>query len=332
MSVETLNLPKPPPQVINNLTGYPTWRTVYPGWDSEHLNSVIFMSLTGILFGTILAAKYRQRINSLSIQDASRNLSVFFQTVVTLYLAGTFLTVLAFWFVDVGKVWVALGVLHNAMEVAVLMTLAFARYPKGFQYFYGALFFYWAWTQVLAIILPFPHDALYFKFQGLILDIALVINFRRLMKSNSPNATGHITLGSDPDIPSSRNKNPSRIVATSSTSYDDASTDSSSDRKPDRNGDIWIMWVAAIIHLVGNSIPVMSLSMWPFLFFQFTYGITYPMYGYYIARQSSAQSRTIWYETSMRKELGVFLVGLVGSVLVVGVGIAVSLNYYSHHP
>jgi len=337
VATNDFTMPKPPPQIIDKLTGYPTWRTPYPGWSAEKLDAITFMSFTGVLFGMCLAVYYRTRYSSstVTIADTTRSVSVLFTTLITLYLVATTITVGGFWAIDVGKLWVTTGTMHNAMELGMLLLMVCAKWREGFEWFYGAIFVYWAFTQAMCIALPWPNDGVYFKFQGLILDFALIINFARLIRHNR--SGGHITLGHDETEDDSQSLvpkpqideagRPIPVLPTDADQEDEDTHRSTSPTLP-QNDSLYLLLWASIIHTLGNCVTTVSLSETPFLAFQFTYGISFPLYGYYVAKQPGGGSRIRWYDATLKKEMMVFAASTVLAGVVSAVGIKVTLDYY----
>jgi len=327
-----------PPQLTSRLTGYLVWRSPYPGWDAQQLDAVTFMSVAGVFFGLVLALKCRRATtSSLVLSPAFRDHSTLMTALVTYYLYATLATVFGFWVIDVGKLWVVLGTLHNTLEFCILFVMVAATHRSLYSYFYTGLFAYWLFTQAVCIVVPWPTDAVYFKFQGLILDFALCINFYRLMQANN-----RISLAEDDTIDEYDPAEPTVLIshiqkATTPTILASSAADSTSSSTITPatakttvlagNNSIHLLLVAATIHTLGNCVTVVSLAKWPFLVFQFCYGVTFPIYGYYVMRQPGA-SRMAWFKTSKGSETVVFGVSTLLSGIVSAVGIYVVLAYY----
>jgi len=321
-----------PPQLTSRLTGYLIWRSPYPGWDAQQLDAVTFMSVAGVFFGLMLALKCRRApSSSLTLNPTFRDHSTLLTALVTYYLYATLATVTGFWLIDVGKLWVVLGTLHNTMEFCILFVMIAATHKSLYSYFYSGLFVYWMFTQAVCIVIPWPADAIYFKFQGLILDFALCINFYRLMQANKRIAlTDDDTIDeydpSEPSVLISHVHKPPTILASSSADCSSTATITPKTALTG-NSSIHLLLIAATIHTLGNCVTVVSLQKWPFLAFQFCYGVTFPIYGYYVMRQPGA-SRMAWFKSSKGSEAAVFGVSTLLSGIVSAVGIYVVLAYY----
>jgi len=304
-------LPPPPPQLINPITGFPVWRGPYPGWNEQQREAVILVSLMGLLLGMILALRYKAKNTYATIQDLFSNTTAIFTEILTYYIVGTFTVVAWFIVTDVGKLWVPLGIFHNTAELAILLCFWYAKHPAGWKHFFGILGLYWGLNQAIVLLAPWPVDALYFKFQGLIFDFALVIQFYRLHLANKG-----VRLDDDDYAPPALPARTSNgTIPAPATSY-----------SPTTN-DTWILVGAAAVHLIGNTITVTTLAMGPFFWFQFSYGVTFLMYGYYIARNPGT-TPIRFVATSFGKEAVVIGVCTVLALATSLVGIKVGMDYY----
>lgn len=178
------------PQGISRLTHYPTWRVPLPGWDDQQLDSVIVFSMVGVFIAMLVVMNYELFVRKAHIKTISDTYvanSRLFSTIISYYIIATFVSVVSFLLFDLGKLWGMLGSLHSLLEVSLLLVMTFSRYPSLFKYFYGVLFLYFITAEWITLILPWPYDAAFFKFQGLVFDFALFVNFSRLYLTNKRN-------------------------------------------------------------------------------------------------------------------------------------------------
>ncbi|KAF9363531.1 hypothetical protein BGX34_003888 [Mortierella sp. NVP85] len=99
-------------------------------------------------------------------------------TFILYYIYVTWAAILAYLFFDAGKIWAVIGTLHNLLEVVLMVafhhggritSVTFALY----------MFVYVVMVIVLSAYLSWPADAIFFRWQGLCSDFALIFVFSR---------------------------------------------------------------------------------------------------------------------------------------------------------
>ena len=82
------------------------------------------------------------------------------------YNVITMITLIVSFMVNVGKLWVGVGVLHNSAEILILVALGNGGRITS-NSFYGWMLFYVLTVISVCTFVDWPNDALFFKFQGL---------------------------------------------------------------------------------------------------------------------------------------------------------------------
>ncbi|CAG8765319.1 12371_t:CDS:2, partial [Gigaspora rosea] len=111
--------------------------------------------------------------------DVASSPTIDFNRVLAIYIVTTLLAGAVLFFVGAGKIWVAVGVFHNASEFIILIMLGSGGKIKS-STFWPILGFYIFIISITCILFKFPYDALWFKGQGLCFDWALIIEFTRI--------------------------------------------------------------------------------------------------------------------------------------------------------
>ncbi|KAI1302295.1 hypothetical protein EDD11_005630 [Mortierella claussenii] len=177
----------PPPQHISPITGFPTWHETYKNETREVTMSFIMLALL-FATGASYAARRATRAPSRSLtgfvtlatgnEESSTQINNFIQY----YIDATWIAVLGYLFFDVGKIWAVVGALHNLLEVALLIVLQSGGRVSSMS-FGLYMFLYVCVTILLSVYLPWPFDAIFFRWQGLCSDFGLIIMFTRMYYS-----------------------------------------------------------------------------------------------------------------------------------------------------
>ncbi|KAI8851227.1 hypothetical protein BC829DRAFT_387627 [Chytridium lagenaria] len=290
-------LPSPPPQVISPITGFPTWRTPVPGVNLESIEVGLIYSALGMLLGLFLAYRYdifkRQAKGDItSAENLNDTGNVVPLTGVTALIRnyiiasiGSALIVMPF---DLGKIFSTLGAVHNSAEVALCIILA-SQY--GFKFLQPAMLIYLTQLWFLCLVLPWPYDALFFKWQGLIFDFYLFISFLRLYVYNK------FVYFSSPD-------ERRRLIV------EEGAADENEGTSPLFQRVLYCVF-AAFVHVGGNVF---------FVIFQTCYGIAYPLYGFFVYKlhPKDVISR---YPTSLITEMLYLVLAVVASTLSIGIAV-----------
>ncbi|RUS22706.1 hypothetical protein BC937DRAFT_87688 [Endogone sp. FLAS-F59071] len=337
---------QPPPQGFSRQTGYAAWHGYRDGWDLQILDGVTLWSAAGTLFGAALALRFGHLYTDLSRLSKHQRAQRMLTTVIAWYAFVTTFAVVGFFALDISKLWCALGAIHNLLEVTILLVLLFEGHPNDFKYLYTLQFTYIAVTVFLCLILPWPFDALFFKFQGmriafffstitlqnpsnsnlstppktsgLATDYALVIQFTRLYRVNKaaeylPHGRRH---GESEGLLAEEHRGTNSVVE----------EEIAEDEHRLETENIKILIAAAAIHLGGNILTSIWDTFWPFIFFQFTYGLAYPLYGFYVFRQPPVPHTELkWIKTTRASEISVGIISFILSASTVGIGIFLNI-------
>ncbi|KAI3635023.1 hypothetical protein MIR68_006589 [Amoeboaphelidium protococcarum] len=109
------------------------------------------------------------------------------QAVLLSYIIVTVWACVAFGLIGAGKLWSCVGALHNVCELMLIMTLQATSFTR-FSIKKGTVIVmvYYTLTEFIVMLLPAPLDAIYFKWQGLILDFTWYQLFKSMMSSQDP--------------------------------------------------------------------------------------------------------------------------------------------------
>ena len=88
-----------------------------------------------------------------------------FNQLISMYIFMTFIAAIAYFVLDVGKVWAVWGLLHNMLEIAILLVLHNNGKIKS-NWFFVWMGLYMLVTSVFGTWLDWPNDGIYFKIQG----------------------------------------------------------------------------------------------------------------------------------------------------------------------
>ncbi|KAF0465105.1 hypothetical protein F8M41_026327 [Gigaspora margarita] len=323
-----LPFPDPPAQEISNVTGLPIWAPASTSF--EIINDVVGLTeyiaafITGALSVYCVYIKLQRKHPDDSNRDEVSHVrgqvshtrgqvshvggeeyaeeiiwtKLLFNTIVTGYIIVTFIALIAGIIFQLGKLWSAFGIYHNVLELC----LAAALLQKGtFNYIIGLIIIVVYSISVVAITsqLDWYWDAVFFKFQGLILDFLLPVLFIRVAVQTH-----------------SRRRNESQPLLGGN------SVDTNSLAPQYR---INILVAAAIIHLVGNIANVVGSNKGiPALIFNLSYFIAFPLYAIYVHQSEKSRTKYIVPETSLYKFILLAVWAITAS------SIASLLSFYRH--
>ncbi|CAG8621673.1 8685_t:CDS:2, partial [Acaulospora morrowiae] len=261
--------PSPPKQETSGLTNLPIWEAVpddslYKS-TAANLTEIIAAIIVGIATLACIFIKLSNRtINTNPPTDDNVWTMYLFNTIISVYVYVTFLAVLAGAILSVGKLWSAIGIYHNIMELCIVAALL---HKSNFSYISGliTIVIYSVTVSMATSQLDWYWDDIFFKFQGkfiyvlcrLIFDYSLPILFYISMKqSNSkptqaPVGEGSPLLGG-----------------------------SSGDDIPYKGT---LLTVSSLIHLIGNiSNVVGNNSTVSLIIFNGSYFFAFPLYALYV--------------------------------------------------
>ncbi|KAG0030980.1 hypothetical protein BGZ82_007180 [Podila clonocystis] len=123
-----VNLSQPPPQHESPVSHYPTWHEDYKNENKEitmsfTLLALLFSSTAAYAAHRAIRAPSRSLTGFVTIKDGHESSSTQVNTFIKLYIYATWAAVVAYLFLDVGKIWAVVGALHNLLEVALLVVL-----------------------------------------------------------------------------------------------------------------------------------------------------------------------------------------------------------------
>lgn len=276
-------------------TGYPTWHGEIEGYnydqnDAVNTLTVVLLAITGTIGLKIVNnpptnQKLITRFYTItddSDADINGIPTIGFNRLLVLYVWTTFATVLFAIFVDVGKLFSAIGILHNATEMAILTLIGNGGRIKGGSLF-AWLLFYILSASAAVILLDFPKDAALFKFQGLIMDIALVIEFTRIYISTKE----HIREAERDTLPSlNPDEDDNNINDNTHGTYIPILPTTIEYPKH-----LLVLLLASGIHLAGNILNILFFSKnTPLLIFELSYSTVFPIYVYFVYLDTTATS------------------------------------------
>ncbi|CAG8454176.1 2998_t:CDS:2 [Diversispora eburnea] len=178
-----------PKQERSRFTGYLTWHGKLHHFDQESYDtSLWFLIITNGLssiYAFIWASKKdlpKKVITYIYQENGSRTTAYFFNILIAYYITFTFISGVALYLLDTGKLFSAFAVLHNAFELAMMLLLLQGGKITS-NYFYAIMGCYIFIVNLLDIALPWPIDGTWFKAQGLCLDFGFYIVLTRIYKS-----------------------------------------------------------------------------------------------------------------------------------------------------
>ncbi|GBC08525.1 hypothetical protein RclHR1_08190001 [Rhizophagus clarus] len=282
LSFAGVNVAKLPPQANGTYTGLPVWHPpIQNSDDNIHMATVSFGSILMIIAG-VFALKWANadpKANGKSVtyfrRDGNKYPTIEFDRYLAGYCLITALTGIVYVPIDVGKIWSTTGILHNASEVLIMITLHQGGRISSLSVL-AWLLLYVLFAEALSIYLKWPFDALWFKVQGLCSDYALVIQFTRMyfntLKEYKHGHENHQSL---------RRDNTSVENALAETIDLEPALEPF---RPIYNYNyILILVIASALHIFGNILTTIWIySFRSYTAFSFTYCITYPLYAYFI--------------------------------------------------
>jgi len=272
--------PEVPKQARYRFTGYLTWLPELDGFDANQLDATLLFNQILLLLSSYYAIKWAYnpptnrklitRFYSVGDRDAISIPTIDFDRVLSIYIVMTLLAGVTIFLVGVGKIWVAVGVLHNAAEFTILVMLGSGGRIKSAA-FWPVLGAYIATITVTCILFKFPYDALWFKGQGLVFDWALIIEFARV----------YITTIRELRLGGANRDNLDELVVENED--DPIAHHKSYHAILNHPHQLLLLVVGAVFHVAGNIVfTVYRFSFLALLGFFFSYCLTYPCYTYYI--------------------------------------------------
>ncbi|CAG8451796.1 96_t:CDS:2 [Ambispora gerdemannii] len=273
-----ITFPKPgkvPPQAPSDSTGLPTWHGP-TDFDYNRRYSIFTFSLVLQTFAAIYAFKWTNNAANLPrkiasyFSDGTTSVpTTTYNRLLAFYSLFTALAALALLAFDIGKLWEAFGLWHNLWEVAIVALLSQGGKMKSVTRYVLGLGIYFIGVNSIILFVDWPFDAVFFKFQGLIVDFALFIIYTRIYL----NTRKHVREESGEHLPliSERNEN------------DSGSNEPTRPLLIDHPKQLLLLVAASLVHVFGNlSNTFKPESASADLLFHISYTITFPLYVLYV--------------------------------------------------
>jgi hypothetical protein len=310
------------PQDNGTHTGLPVWHPPMEGYDYQKVQATVIFSAIIMTVGAYLSFKWTSDVSkefkTYFVDGENKTSTIEFDRLLGWYSAVTAITGIVNFMVDVGKLWVTVGVLHNAIEITILFTLHQGGSIKSAST-PAWILSYIMLAASLSFFLDWPFDALWFKMQGLVIDYVLFIQFTR-MYLDTRKGFGDETQ---------------RLVDVESTRRDHFSGESDRPepyKKPIgyfNPSYILLLVFASFAHIFGNIyVTILLYDIHAFLLFVFSYCITFPLYNYFVyldthtVSSPPAQKHIVLPDSSKLSVifvvlLSLFLSGLTGKISVI---------------
>ncbi|CAG8636839.1 13885_t:CDS:2, partial [Ambispora leptoticha] len=240
--------PPPPVQEISPITGFPTWREHIKGFDFQTNETPVLYALIvdfilglSALYWTLF---YKQPKSTVSFfhHDSETAPATLFNTIIAIYILVTSWAPLASLIVDLSKLWVPVGVFHNAAELMFLWLL-FTGGKVASNFYFPAIGIYMITVVATCMYAPWPYDAVFFKAQGLVLDFMIIIVFTQIILETrsrfKEDAESHTPIA-DLEDEEDRERLTSRAKLYPTT--------------VDHPKQLYILLAAGIFHILGNAI------------------------------------------------------------------------------
>ncbi|KAI9018727.1 hypothetical protein CLU79DRAFT_760134 [Phycomyces nitens] len=304
----------------NKIYDIPTWVMPIKDYNENTFMAITVFSVVLVTLSSLYANYYIFRVYLPSAPEGKRSIGDL-NTDILCYLVATFFTTFSFMILSVGKIWVSFGVFHNLFEVLILAHILLRQSGVSKRFYALGSFVYLLSTFGIVLSIPWPFDAVYFKFQGLVIDVVLSVTMIRLYKHNRAIAekTNILTPANTQEngaengiLPQAKDANDSKD-----------SKDKKVNFLPPVHENIYLLVVAAVVHLVGNTLVTFSNTFSLWVIFQFSYAVTFPLYAYYVVSEPDS-SRINWYKVEFAQEALVIVLGFIVSGLCIAVGAVTS--------
>ncbi|CAG8522714.1 12359_t:CDS:1 [Funneliformis caledonium] len=267
------------PQDNGTHTGFPAWHPPLEGYNDESLGATIIFSVIVLAICAYFTFKWTSQVpeefkTTFIDKNINKTSTIEFDRLIAWYATFTALTGATFFTLDVGKMWVTTGVLHNAIEVMILYAVHQGGSVKSSS-FPAWIIIYVLITTALSLYLSWPADALWFKMQGLVLDYTLVIQFSRIFFGTCKGIGDESHRLFDVE-------NPDRTTSgDSNRSENDDVRDKSVGYFLPRY--TLLLVFAAFAHIFGNVyVTIWSFEIASYILFSFSYCVSFPLYTYFV--------------------------------------------------
>ncbi|KAG0267013.1 hypothetical protein BG011_009761 [Mortierella polycephala] len=179
-----ISLGDPPIQHKNPLTGFPTWHQPFVNEEKEVSFSFTMLALLFSLASSYTAHRATKSPSQsltgfVTLPTGNEVSSTQINEMIQYYIDATSIAVFGYLIFDVGKIWAVVGALHNLLEVTLLLVIHNGGRVNSLS-FGLYMFAYVCITIILSVYLKWPLDAVFFRWQGLCSDFALITMFIRM--------------------------------------------------------------------------------------------------------------------------------------------------------
>ncbi|KAI8813881.1 hypothetical protein BJ742DRAFT_787782 [Cladochytrium replicatum] len=298
------SLSSPPPQATGIL-GLPAWRPEDPVFPLDGFIASLIAIILAMILGLSLAKRFSLFHNreKMSLVDTSVISDDYIPRVplmnlIQVYIMATIISAVFVLIFDLSKMFAMAGALHNAAEVALIILLTRTDGP---MIMYPIILAYLPVVWAVSTAAPWPFDAGFFKFQGLISDFLLFFCTVRLYLANRYH---HFHPTPEREA----------FLSEECLSEDDEYEGPVYKR-------IMFLVLASAFHTAGNLFATFSPSFGAFLVFIGSYAIAFPLYGCFVFTLGP-RDHMIRFPSTPTKELWYFLAAFVLSAGSVGYAFA----------
>ncbi|KAF9187328.1 hypothetical protein BGZ51_001418 [Haplosporangium sp. Z 767] len=179
-----VTLGDPPVQHKNPLTGFPTWHQPLVNEVKEVSLAFTMLALLFSLASSYTAHRATKSPSQsltgfVTLSTGNEVSSTQINEMIQYYIDATSIAVFGYLIFDVGKIWAVVGALHNLLEVTLLLIIHNGGRVNSLS-FGLYMFAYVCMTILLSVYLRWPLDAVFFRWQGLCSDFALITMFIRM--------------------------------------------------------------------------------------------------------------------------------------------------------
>ncbi|KAL0080276.1 hypothetical protein J3Q64DRAFT_1759293 [Phycomyces blakesleeanus] len=303
-----------PGRWMNKVHDIPTWVIPIENYDENTFIAGNVFSGMLVGFSAFYAFYHVYRVYLPSAPQGKRNIGNLNKDILG-YLSSSFLASFMYSVLSLGKIWCGFGVLHNLYEAALLLHIVTQQRSTSSRVTYGILFAYILIVVATSLVLPWPFDGVFFKYQGLVVDYVLSVNMVRLYLHNKSIAAKVNVLT---PAPTENGTAESGTVEDSNTFKGKQSV---TFMRPVHEN-LFLLAFAAVVHTAGNTMIIFANTATLWLVFQFSYAVAFPIYSYYVSEEPDS-SRINWYPIKLLKEV------IIGVVSFVVVGVLMAIGFIS---
>ncbi|RIB00318.1 hypothetical protein C2G38_2105848, partial [Gigaspora rosea] len=259
-----LDLSNLPPSRNDTITGFQSWFLKIEGFNQETWCSMIgFTSILQIVSGVfMLIWSFKYTTLNVFIYNGEKASTTFFNKLLAAFSIETGIAGIALIIFDLGKLWTITGTIHTYLEVLIIILLQQGGNLDANHNIHLYSIIYLLIAEGATILLPFPYNAFWFKFQGLAVDWVLFIQFVRLYFATKRNyREDYISLPLNASSDNERETEEHNLPDHHKKGY--------------HLNHVLLLPFAAFCHIAGNGLVSCFLaSALAWYLFSFTYGFT----------------------------------------------------------